>query len=301
MRIDWFHNGRPFATGSRVHMLNDFGFIAMDMDYAYVRDSGVYECRATNRWGTASTTAKVTVVSRGGIILDSQLPEGMTASKLKELERGKVTLATQEERTFGPPKFVSQIQSTTIDEGETVRFECRVEPKEDPKLRVEWFRNGKPLPSGHRYRTIYDMGFVSLDILSVYIEDAGEYVCRAVNQHGEDATKAHVSCKKLPSIVLQNQIPKGMQKSETLMQMEATIKKYTEEIFLTEDDLFDADRKQPPRFVTQIKDQANLTEMQATKFECQLAPVGDPNMKVEWFYNGKPLPYSKLFSWIIKM
>uniref|UniRef100_A0A182TG18 Ig-like domain-containing protein n=1 Tax=Anopheles melas TaxID=34690 RepID=A0A182TG18_9DIPT len=296
LRIDWYHNGKPFATGSRVHMLNDFGFIALDMDYAYVRDSGVYECRATNKWGTASTTAKVTVVARGGIVLDSQLPEGMTASKLKELERGKVTLATQEERTFGPPKFVSQIQSATIDEGETIRFECRVEPKEDPKLRVEWFRNGKPLPSGHRYRTIYDMGFVSLDILSVYTEDAGDYTCRAYNEHGEDVTKAHISCKKLPSIVLQNQIPKGMQKSETLMQMEATIKKYTEEIFLTEDDLFDPDRKQPPRFVVQIKDQTNLVEMQATKFECQLAPVGDPDMKVEWFYNGKPLPYKNRFT-----
>lgn len=77
------------------------------------------------------------------------------------------------------------------------------------------------------------------------------------------------------------------------MQMEAAIKKYTSEIFLTEDDLYDADKKQPPRFVTQILDQNSLTEMQATKFECQLAPVGDPNMKVEWFFNGKPLPFSK--------
>ena len=24
LRIDWFHNGKPFATGSRVHMVNDF-------------------------------------------------------------------------------------------------------------------------------------------------------------------------------------------------------------------------------------------------------------------------------------
>lgn len=76
------------------------------------------------------------------------------------------------------------------------------------------------------------------------------------------------------------------------MQMEAAIKKYTSEIFLTEDDLYDADKKQPPRFVTQIQEQTKLTEMQATKFECQLAPVGDPNMKVEWFFNGKPLPFS---------
>jgi len=33
--------------------------------------------------------------------------------------------------------------------------------------------------------------------------------------------------------------------------------------------------------------------MESTKFECQLAPVGDPNMKVEWFLNGKPLRHSK--------
>jgi titin len=84
-----------------------------------------------------------------------------------------------------------------------------------------------------------------------------------------------------------------MQKSETVMQMEATLKKYTSEIFLTEDDLFDPDRKQPPRFVTQILSQEKLVEMQSTKFECQLAPVGDPNMRVEWFFNGKPLSFSK--------
>ena len=88
-------------------------------------------------------------------------------------------------------------------------------------------------------------------------------------------------------------MPKGMKKSETLVQMEAAIKKYTSEIFLTEDDIYDADKKQPPRFVTQIQDQTNLSEMQATKFECQLAPVGDPHMKVEWFLNGKPLPHRK--------
>ena len=79
------------------------------------------------------------------------------------------------------------------------------------------------------------------------------------------------------------------------MQREAAIKKYTSEVYLTEDDLYDVDKKQPPRFVTQILDQTELVERQMTKFECQLAPVGDPNMKVEWFLNGKPLPHSKYY------
>lgn len=293
MRIEWFHNGRPFATGSRVHQLNDFGFIALDIDYSYGRDAGEYICRATNKWGTATTKATVTTTSKRNIDFESQLPSGMSAEKLKELEKGKVSAPPKEEEPTGPPKFITQIESATVEESESVFFECRVEPKHDPNLRIEWYRNGKLLPCGSRYKTTYEMGHVSLGITYVYPEDSGDYVCRAVNSFGEDFTRASVSCKTLPSIILQNQVPKGMKKSETLMQMEAAIKKYTSEIHLTEEDLYDAEKKQPPRFVTQIQDQTDLVEMQSTKFECQLAPVGDPNMKVEWFLNGKPLPHSK--------
>lgn len=82
-------------------------------------------------------------------------------------------------------------------------------------------------------------------------------------------------------------MPKGMKRSEALVQMEAAIKQHTSQVLLTEDDIYDADKKQPPRFVTQIQSQTELTEMQETKFECQLAPVGCPTMKVEWFFNGK--------------
>nr|CAD7427119.1 unnamed protein product [Timema monikensis] len=53
--------------------------------------------------------------------------------------------------------------SHSIGEGERVHFDCRVEPKMDPNLRIEWY-----LPCGH------DMGFVFLDILYTYAEDSGE-------------------------------------------------------------------------------------------------------------------------------
>ena len=49
---------------------------------------------------------------------------------------------------------------------------------------------------------------------------------------------------------MMNQVPKGMKKSDTLMQMEAALKQYTSDIHLTEEDIYDADRKQPPRWVT---------------------------------------------------
>merc|ERR1712203_1030490 len=70
----------------------------------------------------------------------------------------------------------------------------------------------------------------------------------------------------------------------------------TTEMYLTEDDVFDSEKRQPPRFVTQIQSITSLEEMQAAKFESQLAPVGDPNMKVEWFWNGKPLSFKTRFT-----
>lgn len=69
--------------------MNDFGFIALDIDYIYGRDSGEYVCRATNKWGTATTKAKVSCIGKQGIVSDSQLPQGMTAEHLKDLERGR--------------------------------------------------------------------------------------------------------------------------------------------------------------------------------------------------------------------
>ena len=294
MKIDWFHNDQPIALGSRIHTISDFGFVVLDIDWTFKRDAGTYTCRATNKYGSTETKASLSCKGQKSINLDSQLPQGMSLEKLKELEKGRAdTSAEIESAEVTAPKFITQIQSRAVGEGEPAHFSCRVEPKHDPKLEIKWFHNGKELDSGHRFRMTQEFGYVALDILYTYPEDEGEYVCKATNELGADASTCTLKCKELPAIQLENQVPKGMKKSEYVVQMEAAMKKYTQEIFLTEDDVYDVERRQPPRFVTQIQTITDLMEMQASKFECQLAPVGDPNMKVEWFFNGKPLPFSE--------
>lgn len=129
------------------------------------------------------------------IILDSQLPQGISGEKLKDLEKGSGTAPLPEDAPGEPPKFITQIESVSTTEGEPVHFECRVEPKNDPHLNIEWYHNGKLLKAGHRFRTLFDLGYVSLTLINVYPEDAGEYVCRAYNKLGEDFTKATITCK----------------------------------------------------------------------------------------------------------
>ena len=46
-----------------------------------------------------------------------------------------------------------------ICEGETAFFDAKVEPKTDPNLRVEWYRNGVLVQTGHRCVTAL-MGYL---------------------------------------------------------------------------------------------------------------------------------------------
>ena len=47
-------------------------------------------------------------------------------------------------------------------------------------------------PLGSRIKETHDFGFVTLDLMSVVPEDAGVYMCRAVNLAGEAVTSASI-------------------------------------------------------------------------------------------------------------
>ena len=73
-----------------------------------------------------------------------------------------------------------------------MHLECRLEPLNDPTMRVEWFQNGRPVTIGSRFRTYSEFGFVALDVLDLTTADAGEYTVRATNQLGSAHTSAMV-------------------------------------------------------------------------------------------------------------
>ncbi|KAG8239895.1 hypothetical protein J437_LFUL019488 [Ladona fulva] len=287
LKVEWYYNGKKLPHGHKYRTFHDFGLVILDILYCYEENSGVYECRAFNRVGEDVTRATLKCVSKANLILDSQLPQGMEGGlqKIQTLEDSHIRtrdVMTAEERRQAPVFTVPLSNHENLREGESVHFEARLTPTDDPRLKVEWFWNGKALKTGSRFRTFHDFGFVILEISPVYPEDSGEYSCRATNEYGEAVTTATMKVQGKRSIILESQLPKGM---------ESTIEKIAELEGLghiTGIPMEEEDTGKPPEFITTPAD-LTLQENSLAHFECRLTPVNDSSMRVEWFHNGKPL------------
>ena len=82
-----------------------------------------------------------------------------------------------------------------VMEGQNIHLEARLEPINDPTMRVEWFFNDRPLTIGSRFKTYNDFGFIALDIVGVTTNDQGTYVCKATNMLGQAQTNASVQVR----------------------------------------------------------------------------------------------------------
>jgi titin len=170
--------------GHRFRTTYDFGFVALDILYAYPEDCGTYTCRATNQIGEASTSCALTVQGKSGLLLDTMDRDRLT--QLKNLEARGRPAQVEGDVEITKPVFTTALNNAAgvVEQGR-VHLECRLEPINDPNLKVEWFMNGKAIQTGHRFKTRNDFGFVALDILYAYSEDSGTYMCKATNKLGE--------------------------------------------------------------------------------------------------------------------
>lgn len=178
------------------------------------------------------------------------------------------------------PQFTSQIQSIEgLKDGDSAHFECTLIPVGDPNLKVEWFHNGQPLRHSSRIKSVSDFGYVVLDIAYTQNEDSGEYICKASNKYGEDTTKAFIKCFGKGGVYLDSLQPDSLAR---IRDLEAQGKAAPS---------LSSPTAEPPKFTKHICNVENLKEGQSAHFEARLTPIADPNLTVEWFFNGKKLPH----------
>lgn len=130
------------------------------------------------------------------LILDSQHPAGLEKIQyLEDSSRYKKSEFVDEVVNIRPRFLTRPKNLENMKEGHLAHFECKLEPVTDSNLEVEWFKNGRPITVGHRFRPIHDFGYVALDIVDLIPEDSGTYTCRAVNLVGVDETACTLKCR----------------------------------------------------------------------------------------------------------
>jgi len=218
--------------------------------------------------------------------------------RLDHIKQGQFTATVTEEEEAMPPRFMTNIRDAEVfvAEGEPAMFECRVEPKHDLNLAVRWYRNDEELVSGGRLRISHEYGHVALHIFYTYPEDEGRYVCRATNELGEDMTEASLVCRPLPH--LQFQLPpfETEDPSEQLQLIKEATQRHGVRAKLRGDEMWQPDEPQAPRFLLKMESFPKILAGQGVNLETFVVPVGDPDMKLEWFLSGEPLLFKSSFT-----
>ena len=91
-----------------------------------------------------------------------------------------------------PPKFVWDLQSLKVMDGEEAKMLCKVQGNPIPD--ITWYHNGTVVVENPDFRTYYtrDTGECLLHILEVFPQDTGAYECHAVNKYGQAVSKASI-------------------------------------------------------------------------------------------------------------
>eukprot|EP00106_Octopus_bimaculoides_P016754 XP_014784196.1 PREDICTED: titin-like isoform X3 [Octopus bimaculoides] len=180
------------------------------------------------------------------------------------------------------PVFRTQLKDVEVAEYDRTHLECLLTPINDPTMKVEWLRNGQPLPYGHRYRPVYEFGYVVLDLLFTIPEDSGIYSIKATNAYGEATINAEVVCLNKTSIIIGTQLPEGQEAIARLRQLES----YKNISLMVGNYAEDADiPSEPAPPIIEIKPEpVEIDEGETAKFIVNVS--GYPRPRVTWWING---------------
>ena len=131
---------------------------------------------------------------------------------------------------------------------------------------------------------VHDFGCVTLDITGLRPSDEGIYECKASNSLGEAVTTAECKVAAKGSLLLDSHHPEGMKKITALETSRRTKEAEKDQDF------------DKPVFVQPLTGTADVEEGGQAHMECRVAPVGDPNMKFQWYCNGEALKMASRFS-----
>ncbi|XP_021352030.1 titin-like isoform X3 [Mizuhopecten yessoensis] len=235
--VQWMLDNIELLPTPDIDIVNQTNFCSLKIKEVRKQHAGKYACLLKNGLGEASCSAGITVIDK----------------KIK----GVPML----------PKFLKKLCDVTAKTNED--FELEVVVVGEPKPKITWLYNHKPISGSHRrMRKSHEGDMYRLTISDVRLEDDGKFTCKAANSEGE----VYCSCNLLVK--------------ESRIQLEPA-----EEPSFTQKD-FDARYGCAPTFLKKMED-VTMPSGQSAKFECRIMGIPEPNVK--WFKNGVPISQGKKY------
>jgi hypothetical protein len=198
LTITWYKDGELLQDASRFKTVYEFGRVELFIDKCVESDRGIYSVVARNRSGEASTsgTLKVDTPMQAESTLHPKGEAGLrnvedveAALQEKSAKKEPLSPSLAPQKPYWKPGLKPDYN---YKEGDFMQLQCQAEPRNDPKLKIEWTFNGTELMMGTRYKSNFDFGYVSLDLEGVEDRDCGIYTCRCWNEWGEAITSCVV-------------------------------------------------------------------------------------------------------------
>uniref|UniRef100_A0AC34G866 Ig-like domain-containing protein n=1 Tax=Panagrolaimus sp. ES5 TaxID=591445 RepID=A0AC34G866_9BILA len=297
-----------FQQNDRVQIQIQHGFVVLSINEAQLSDAGIYQIIATNERGTAETTATILVHPRADILKENQRYDVEDVRDIQfSVSKGQKSA----------PQFLNELGRSY--------FEARIQPVNDPTLRVQWLKDGLPLNNANRIQTFHNFGFVSLTLHPTYPEDNGVYTCVLINDLGEAQSSAQLTTISTETLQLDPLHEDSLQQINAIEGHEIHIGYVALDILyaypedsgtftmIAKNELGEAQRHEihigpilherpeefhsleAPKVVRPLASKIEVEENEPIHFEARIQPASDVKMTVEWFHNGAPLPAAHRF------
>ncbi|CAC5369349.1 unnamed protein product [Mytilus coruscus] len=129
---------------------------------------------------------------------DSRFDDVDLESILARVERRGPLTFTRKRCLYRAPEFVKKLpKEETVEEGSTVKFECKAVGF--PKPTLNWTKDLEILPDNPRITFQYgELGEASIEIQKIKKSEEGSYRCKAENAEGSASSSIYISIKAKP-------------------------------------------------------------------------------------------------------
>ncbi|XP_010787369.1 titin-like, partial [Notothenia coriiceps] len=181
--VRWFRGGSEILSSDQYDVSFKSNVSVLCIKSSRVTDSGSYQCRASNEAGESCCD---------------------------------VTVGIREAKKA--PVFDVPLKPQTVDEGERLSLRCHVVGS--PPLKISWMKDRKDLTSAGSTKISFSEGTASLEISPASRHDAGDYLCKAINDAGSEFCKAKVTVKEKAGVPAPAEAPAAAQKLDNLFFIE---------------------------------------------------------------------------------